>query len=310
MRLEIITIHIHLDELRDYKTTKWRDKCLRAVKQRNEATKEQYSLMPSVNTCLFCFNERNKDIVRNIQQESPYAFCLPSTMIKEVEVDEKGGGGGKHVNGGVSNSITIDESRMLNGHAEKKTSTSSSINSFSIGKEKQQRNLLSSGSSTKSKKTAAKQGKLLRSGYFSDKLLRKFTKKEVAIDLESEDAPLNKSNVLSDCVNIVLMYPDDDLTNSTTNPSSAPLTGTSTGGAGIEGAGIEGARSPEGEKVYVVEESGGGGGGPKEKRIVRRNFDGKGEFEGGKVIRGSSVEENGNNIDDDDEDDDSFVEIF
>lgn len=76
---ELNNIHL-FDEVNTFAKAPWRERWVSLLKAENERISENYSLYPRKNTCLFCFEERVKEIVHALQQGLPMKLSKTVTI--------------------------------------------------------------------------------------------------------------------------------------------------------------------------------------------------------------------------------------
>ena len=69
---ELNNIHL-FDDVKAYEKASWRNSMLNSLKNQNTNVKSKYSLIPSNQTCLFCFSERQGDIRRSLAEGNSFA---------------------------------------------------------------------------------------------------------------------------------------------------------------------------------------------------------------------------------------------
>lgn len=69
---ELNNIHL-FDDVKAYEKASWRNSMLNSLKTQNMNVKSKFSLVPSNQTCLFCFSERQGDIRRSLAEGNAFA---------------------------------------------------------------------------------------------------------------------------------------------------------------------------------------------------------------------------------------------
>ena len=195
---ELNNIHL-IQELKDYKQYKWRNDCLEHLKSRNKMMRERFSLLPSLNMCLFCFNERNNDILQNLQNSSLHAFILPYCIVDECLNDSRKCEDQQNISSdGDEVKEFIKRSPGQRGHEIQNLKTEQPRN-------QNENHRYRTIEQTLTNQTKRKKGRSARNNSFSDKIIKKLSKKVVDIELSDVNDKTYRS-ISDEMVNVVLMY--------------------------------------------------------------------------------------------------------